>query len=246
MTRLKSGNLPSTTFDTSSTLAKRKRTWLARMSSVTGSSLSSSSLPSSSTVLRGRITSCAGVIAGHLDARPRQPMAVGGDRLQRALVDDQQHAVQVVADVLLRHRELDELEQRAQVLLRQRQRLQLLAAQADPRIVGGGERLQVEPRASGPDRHLVVADVDVERGVVRQRAQQILQLARADRDGLAVLARQRAVRGDLHLEIRRRHVQAAVALFEQHVGEDRQRVPAFNDAGHGLQRFQERIAGDLF
>ena len=46
------------------------------------------------------------------------------------------------------------------------------------------------------------------------------------------------MRGDLHLEIGRGDVQVAVLLLEQHIGEDRQRVPAFDDAGNRLQRFQ--------
>ena len=66
------------------------------------------------------------IVAGDGEARPRQAMAVGGDGLQRALVDDEQHAVQVVADVLLRHRELDRFEESAQIALRQRQRLHLV------------------------------------------------------------------------------------------------------------------------
>ena len=61
-----------------------------------------------------------------------------------------------------------------------------------------------------------------------------------------VLARHFAVRRDLHLEVGRRHVQAAVALFEQYVGEDGQRMPALDDAGNGLQRLQKRVACDLF
>ena len=56
------------------------------------------------------------------DSRRRSPMLAHDSRWPSVatacsvrLVDDEQHAVQVIADVLLRHRELDELEQRAQV-----------------------------------------------------------------------------------------------------------------------------------
>ena len=77
------------------------------------------------------------IIAGDRDARPGQPMAVGRDRLQRALGDDQQHAVQVVADVLLRHREFGRLQKPAELALRQRKRLHLILADADARVVGG-------------------------------------------------------------------------------------------------------------
>ena len=76
----------------------------------------------------------------------------------------------------------------AKVALRQRQRLQLVLADADARIVAGRERLQVEARAPGTHGHLAARGVDVDLRVVGQRAQQILQLARADGDRLAVLA----------------------------------------------------------
>ena len=71
-------------------------------------------------------------------------MPVGSHSLQRPLVDNEEHAVQVIPDVLLRHREFGELQELAQVALRQRQRLQLFGAKADARIVGGGQCLQVE------------------------------------------------------------------------------------------------------
>ena len=54
-----------------------------------------------------------------------------------------------------------------------------------------------------------------------------------------------AVRGDLHFEIRGSHEQPAVALLEQHVSENRQRMAPFDDAGDGLQRFQQRIPGNI-
>ncbi|CFP62438.1 Uncharacterised protein [Bordetella pertussis] len=57
ITRVKSGNLPSTSLDTSSTSPKRKRIWPGATSSATGSSESSSRRCISSTVLRGTMTS---------------------------------------------------------------------------------------------------------------------------------------------------------------------------------------------
>ena len=67
---------------------------------------------SSSTVLRGRITSWRGSSPSSVDAA----QAPGGGRRWRPAcsclaVDHEQHAVQVVADVLLRHRELGEFQQ---------------------------------------------------------------------------------------------------------------------------------------
>ena len=73
-------------------------------------------------------------------------------------------------------------------LLRQRQRLQLLGAEADAREVGGRERLQVEARLPGVHRHPAARGVDVDLRVLGQRTQQVVQLARAHRRRLAVLA----------------------------------------------------------
>ena len=52
--------------------------------------------------------------------------------------------------------------------------------------------------------------------------------------------------GDLHLQIGGGDVEQAVPLLEQDVGENRQRVAAFDNPRHGLQWFEQRIAGYLF
>jgi hypothetical protein len=54
-----------------------------------------------------------------------------GDRLQRSFCDDEEHSVEVVTDVLLRHREFGRLQKAAEFALRQRQRLHLVLADAD-------------------------------------------------------------------------------------------------------------------
>ena len=122
------------------------------------------------------------------------------------------------------------------------QRFHLVLADADARVIGRRQRLQIESRPPSAKRHPVGAAVDVEEGILGQRAQQILQLARADRDGLAFLARQRAVRGDLHFEIRRRHKQPSVFLLDENIGEYRQRLPALDDARNRLQRLQQCVS----
>src|SRR4029078_11493107 len=94
------------------------------------------------------------VAAADRETGPRQSMAVGGYRLQRRAVDDEQHAVAVVAEVLLRHREFRELQQAPEITLRERERLQLLLADVDARIVAGRERLQIEARPARAHAHL--------------------------------------------------------------------------------------------
>ncbi len=130
--------------------------------------------------------------------------------------------------------------------LRQRQRLHLILADADSRIVGGRQRLQIEPRSTGAQRHPAAGAIDGQHCVVRQRAQQVLQLARRDGYRLRFLAREIRMRGDLHLEIGRRDEELAVPVLDQDIRENWQRVAAFDDARHRLQGFQQRVAGDLF
>ena len=242
---MKSGNLPSTTLLVSSTLAKAEADLVREDVDRHGVVDVGQQLAELEHRLARQDHLLPLVIAGDGETRPSEAMAVGGNRLQRALVDHEQHAVEVIADVLLRHRELDRFQEPAQVALRQRQRLHLVLPLTDARVIGGGQRLQVEARAAGAHRHPAAGGVDVERRVLGQRAQQVLELARRDRDRLRFLAGKLRMRGDLHLEVGRRHVEAAVLLLEQHIRKNRQRVPAFDDAGDSLQRFQQRIPGGL-
>jgi hypothetical protein len=66
-----------------------------------------------------------------------------------------------------------------------------------------------------------------------------------DRRGLRFLSGKLGMRGDLHFEVGGRDVESAVAVLEQHIRENWQRVPSFDDTRHGLQGFQQRIAGYL-
>jgi hypothetical protein len=60
------------------------------------------------------------------------------------------------------------------------------------------------------------------------------------------LARKLRMRGDLHFEVRRGDLEPAVGMFEQNIRKDRQRMPPFDNARDCLQRFQKRVAWDLF
>ena len=106
----------------------------------------------------------------------------------------------------------------------------MLLRQADARIVGGWQRLQVEARAAGAQGHLSGSRVDIEHGVFRKSTEQILELARSDGDRLILLAREFTIGSDLHLEIGRGDEQPAVLLLEQYIGKNRQRLPALDDS----------------
>lgn len=89
-----------------------------------------------------------------------------------------QQAVEVVPDVLLRHRERDEAEQRAQLPLRHLHRLLHVLARGDARVVGGRHALQVEPALARLQHDLRGLRVDAQQAIVGQRAQQVLELSR--------------------------------------------------------------------
>jgi len=54
------------------------------------------------------------------------------------------------------------------------------------------------------------------------------------------------VRGYLHFQIGSCDEQPAIPLFEQHVGEYRQRMTSLDDSGYRLQRPEQSISGCLF
>ena len=171
-----------------------------------------------------------------LHRRERQTVAVGGNRHQLLAVDDEQHAVQVITDVLLRHREMDHAEQLPEGLLRNRQARAEVSRLVDGRELVGGERLERETAFAGAHGEALVGEV--ERDFARRhRAQDVEQLARGNGGGDLIAAHAEVgMRGDLEFEVGReeRHVRAI--LGDQQIGEDRQRMTAFYDTAHGLQR----------
>src|SRR6202049_3489930 len=182
------------------------------------------------------------VASGNREARVRQPVAIGCHCLQRALVHDQQHAVEVIADVLLRHRELGELEQTAKIALRQLDGLLLFLRKVDARIIDRRQRLQVKSRAICAHGHLARRGIDIQRRTVGKRPQQILEFACSYCYRLVLFSREITVRSDLHFEIRRCHKQPYVFLLDENIGEYRQRLPALNDARNSLQRLQQCVS----
>ena len=163
-------------------------------------------------------------------------MAVRCDRHQLVAVDHQQHAVQVIADVLLRHREMDHAEQLPEGLLRNRQARAEVCSLVDGRELVGGKRLEREAAFAGAHGQTLVGEV--ERDFARRHgAQDVEQLARGDGGGDLIAAHAEVgMRGDLKFEIGREERHVGAVLGNQQIGEDRQRMTAFDDSAHGLQR----------
>jgi hypothetical protein len=173
-----------------------------------------------------------------------QAMAVGGDHAQLAAVGDDQQAVEVVADVLLRHRVRDLGELALEGALADGEARSGVSGRVQARVVGRGQGLELEAAAAGLDREALVVEREADVGRIRQGAQDILQLARADGDR-GVFAADVAAGGgaDLDLDVGGEHRQLVAMLLDQHVGQDRQRMALFDDAGNRLQRGEQRIAG---
>ena len=169
-------------------------------------------------------------------------MAVGGHHPHLALVGDQQQAVEVIADILLRHRVLHQRQQGLEGFLRQRKPGLEIGGLGDGGKVLGREGLQGEARFAGLDVELFIVQLQGHIGRRRQGAQDVQQLARGHGGGGVLPALALRLGGDLHLDVGGQERQFVAGLFEQQVGKDGQGVAALDDAADRLDRFQKRIA----
>jgi hypothetical protein len=115
-----------------------------------------------------------------LTERPRrvaQPVPVGGDDAQLIPVQHQQQSVEVITDILLRHRILDEKQQIPERFLRQRDLAQNAARVSHGWKIRGRQRLQVEAALAATHLQAIVLKVERCIGRIRQRAQDVLELA---------------------------------------------------------------------
>jgi hypothetical protein len=184
-------------------------------------------------------------LAGLADrlCRVRKPMAVGRHRLELPVLDDEQHAVEVVANVLLGHRVLDEQEEGAQPGLRQP-----VGGRAgrfrEPRKVLRRERLQAEAALARLHLDLVRLRIQSDGGVFGQRAQDVHELAGRNRHLLVAgrLVGERELRSHLDFQVGGDELELLSRTLDQHVREDGQRVPSLHDPGHGLQRAEDFVA----
>jgi hypothetical protein len=162
--------------------------------------------------LRGRITSCFG---------------------------DKQDAVEVIADVVHRHRERDLRQQALERLLRHREHGAEAGRFLHQREVFGRHALQREAALATLEDEFAAGVFEADRLVGRHGAQDVDQLARAQRGGeVAVVAIEGGGGADLDFEVAGGQLDLRTGLAQQHIGEDGQRVAPFDDAGDGLERCQ--------
>ena len=171
-----------------------------------------------------------------------EAVAVGGDHAYFGADHDHQQAVQVIADVLLRHGVLDQRQQAFELLLRQRQFGLLALGHDHARKVLRRQGLQVETALAGFQRQALFVERQADLGRFGQRPQDVLQLARADRHRRLFRPGCRGAGTDLDLDVGRQELESFPVLFHQHVGKYRQGVTFLDDATDRLQRCQNLVA----
>ena len=170
-------------------------------------------------------------------------MTVGGDHPHLVALHHQQQAVEVVADVLLRHGVLHQRQQTFELFLGQVDFGLRAIGTGHAREIFGGQSLQVETAFTGLELEAAIFVIQADFGRFGQRTQDVLQLARSDGERRLVAAAGAGGSADLDFDIGGKQCQAITIFFHQHVGKNRQRVTFFNDAANGLQWRQKLIAG---
>ena len=179
-------------------------------------------------------------------------MAVGRDRAQHRFAVDvdgvEENAVEIVARLLGRDRELGVLDQPLELDRREREAVRELA-RGEIGEVGRRQSLKGEARAAGAQDQLprVAGGLEARLRALRQLAHDVVDHMR--RNG------RRAVLGDvgwnrlgsLEVEVGALQRQPAVPGLDQHVGEDRDGVAPLDDAMDVPKRFKQdrTLDGDL-
>ena len=161
-------------------------------------------------------------------------MSVRGNRPYRVRGQLQQQAVEVIADILVGHRELRVANQVTQVRDADRElRGGIEAAHAGE--LGRWQRGKHEAASPGLDFDLRRTRLELDDRFRRQAAANVEQFARWHRGGSLLADRCFAVHGDLDFHVRAEQVQTAVFRAHQHVAQDWQRLAPFDDVRDGLE-----------
>ena len=167
-----------------------------------------------------------------------QAVAVGRHAAQGVFAHVEQQAIQVVADILVRHREGGPPDQVLQCCFGKTDALDQIDV-VDHRELARRQGRQREPAASGTDRNPVAVLLDLDLGPVGQGAADIEQLACRNRHFAFDQVIRRGARDHLDLEVGtgERHLRAT--HVDQQIRQYRQGLAPFDDANDLLQRFQQ-------
>jgi hypothetical protein len=154
----------------------------------------------------------------------------------------EQDAVEVVADVVHRHRERDLAQQVFERLLRHAEDGAEVGRLLHQREVFRRQGLQRELALAALQDELGLRRFQADRLVRRHGAQDVDQLARTHRGGeAAAVAIELRGGADLDFEVAGGQLHAGAGLANQHVGQHRQRVAPLHDAADRLQRRQHFV-----
>ena len=165
-----------------------------------------------------------------------QAVAVSGHQGQLLALGHEQDAVEVVADVLHGHGEGDLAQQVLEHLLRHAEGRAEGRSLLHQREVLGRQGLQREAALAALEHHLGLLGLQAHGLVAGHGLEDVDQLARAHGGGeVAGVAAEFGGGADLDFQVAGGQLQCVAGLLDQHVGQDGQRVAAFDDAGHRLQ-----------
>ena len=176
-------------------------------------------------------------------------MAVGGDRAQCAVLGGprrmQIDTVEIVARFFRRDRELGTVDQPLHVGGAEREGMGHVAG-GEIGEIAFRQGLQREARAPGADcQHGAVAvALQHDLRAVRQLAHDVIEHVRGHGGGAAGGGFGGERFGDFEIEVGGFQAEARLVGADQHVAEDRNRIPPFDHAVNVAQRFQELRALD--
>src|SRR5437879_6532608 len=162
-------------------------------------------------------------------------------RAQRLAIRLEEQPVQVVANILLRHREMCLVDEPPEFPLLETQRL-LRADLLDDGEFGRGQTREREAAAAGAQRHALALRAQRDAGLLGQRTENIEQLAPGYGD-VAPLRHAHLARGNqFHLEVGSRHTQTIFTRRQQDIREYRHRLPPLDHANDTLQGREHILA----
>ncbi len=182
---------------------------------------------------------------GPRDRNQRQPVTVGGHQAHRIGLQDEQRAIEEIPGVLPGDRKLRFADHLLQHVARERRRA------VAGRFRQGGEvvaRQRLHARVEAIRGHLDAVSVLLDPDVgFRQRLEDLVELLRRQGERARLGNRRVAPAPQPDLEIRREEPYFPVRSFDEHVGEDGNRVLALDDSLEQLQFAQQiRLADDQF
>src|SRR5450759_1266718 len=168
-----------------------------------------------------------------LGLHERQSVTIGGNKRKLPRAGHEEHAVEVVAGVVARGREVRARDHLAEKGCRQRQ-ARLPGRMRQRRIILRRHRLDARVETVGRNFHAGLVLLDADLGL-RKHADDLEKLLRRQRDFAALRHRRGALAAQRHLEVGGQESKLLALGLHQNVGEDGNRVVPLDDSLEELQ-----------